>query len=78
MSRFAGVGLLTSLTASQMSSAKSSSVPVKLSGEYSNESPFRRGLSQRLDLLGRVDRDLGDAMRSVLKTTSRCSGEVEL
>ena len=31
-----GVGWITSFTASQISSAKSSSVPVKLSGEYSN------------------------------------------
>ena len=33
---FCGVGLKTSPTAAQMSRANSSSVPVKLSGEYSN------------------------------------------
>ena len=32
---FSGVGSHTSITASQISRAKSSSVPVKLSGEYS-------------------------------------------
>jgi len=30
-----GVGSITSMTASQISTAKSGSVPVKLSGEYS-------------------------------------------
>ena len=30
-----GVGSITSITASQISTAKSGSVPVKLSGEYS-------------------------------------------
>ena len=31
---FSGVGRQTSITASQISTAKSSSVPLKLSGEY--------------------------------------------
>jgi hypothetical protein len=35
ISFFCGVGWKTSATAAQMSRAKSSSVPVKLSGEYS-------------------------------------------
>ena len=35
ISFLSGVGLITSMTASQISSAKSGSVPVKLSGEYS-------------------------------------------
>ena len=34
-SGFCGVGSMTSITASEISSAKSGSVPVKLSGEYS-------------------------------------------
>ena len=63
MSRFEGVGLMTSLTASQMSSAKSSSVPVKLSGEYSNwKSVPETRVRQRLDLLGGADRNLRHAL----------------
>ena len=63
MSRFSGVGLMTSLTASQMSRAKSSSVPVKLSGEYSNSKLRARGRVRELfHLLGGVDRNLGHAL----------------
>ena len=63
MSRLSGVGRITSFTASQISSAKSSSVPVKLSGEYSNwKSVAGAAVGERLDLLRRGDRDVGHAL----------------
>ena len=55
MAGFSGVGCQTAFTASQTSTAKSISVPVKLSGEYWNTIPFLepvpRNVSLRLPLL---------------------------
>ena len=57
-----GVGCQTSLTASQTSTAKSSSVPVKLSGEYSNiHSVSGRAAAQSRISFAPDDRDVDDA-----------------
>ena len=79
ISRLSGVGLMTSLTASQMSRAKSSSVPVKLSGEYSNwKSAPGAALASALTCLAALTAISVTPLRSVLNTTSRCKVEVEL
>ena len=79
MSRFEGVGLMTSLTASQMSSATSSSVPVKLSGEYSNAKSVPRAASaSAFTCLAASTAIFSTPFGSVRKTTSRCKAEVEL
>ena len=70
---------MTSLTASQMSSANSSSVPVKLSGEYSNwKSAPSAASASALTCLAAVTAISVTPLRSVRKTTSRCKVEVEL
>jgi hypothetical protein len=58
----AGVGCQTSSTASQISTAKSSSVPVKLSGEYSSRTVgVGNGRDRGADRLGGAHRDRDDA-----------------
>ena len=79
ISRFRGVGRITSLTASQISSAKSSSVPVKLSGEYSKmNSVSGAAAASALTCRAAATAISLTPLRSVRKTTSRCSVEVEL
>ena len=77
----AGVGPHTSDTASQISSAKSSSVLVKLSGEYSRRSRMPESTSGRQSRLSCST--ARTAIRTIscfgrLKTYSRCLGDVEL
>src|SRR5690554_7278139 len=79
MALFSGVGCQTSITALQTSTAKSTSVDEKLSGEYSNTHSVSGYL-----------RDSSCTLRapciaisimpclSNLNTLSRCTGEVEL
>ena len=79
MTLCAGVGCQTSFTASHISTAKSSSVPVKLSGEYSNT----QSVSGRAAAQSRITLAPATAMsrmpaRSIPKTTRRCVVEVEL
>ena len=79
ISRFCGVGWTTSLTASQISSAKSSSVPVKLSGEYSKIDSVSGALAAS-SLTCRAASTAISLTPStpVRNTTSRCKVEVEL
>ena len=76
---FSGVGSHTSQTASQTETAKSSSVPVKLSGEYwyTISEPFMPSASSRTS---RAPLTAMSAMpsRSRPNTTRRCTVEVEL
>ena len=76
----AGVGSQTSITASQISTAKSSSVPVKLSGEYSSVTSLSGMVGGELAAPARAPRTAMSTMpaRSSPKTTRRCSVEVEL
>ncbi len=70
---------MTSFTASQTSSAKSSSVPVKLSGEYSNwKSVPEEASASALTCFAAATAMSVTPLRSVRKTTSRCRVEVEL
>ncbi|OQB90388.1 MAG: hypothetical protein BWX86_02249 [Verrucomicrobia bacterium ADurb.Bin122] len=76
-----GVGSQTSVTASQISKAKSSSVLVKLSGEYSNR--MREPAATSGCILSFKKPTACVAMptmsvREAPKTYSRCLGEVEL
>ena len=78
---FSGVGCQTSQTASQISTAKSISVPVKLSGEYSKVKSVPGIISggQIFDQLGAEYGQIDCTGRgSCRKTTSRCRVEVEL
>ena len=74
-----GVGDQTSSTASQISWAKSSSVPVKLSGEYSKVKSVS-GSAEASCLIFSAPRTAISTMpwRSSPKTTFLCSVEVEL
>jgi hypothetical protein len=73
------VGCQVSITAPQISTLNSSSVPVKLSGEYSKNTsvPLTVSLSSRIR---RVPRTAISTMpcRGKPKTTRRCNVEVEL
>ena len=75
----AGVGNQTSVTASQISTAKSSSVPVKLSGEYSrNHSvPGRLATPSRISFAPATAIPLMPS-RSRPNTSRRCVVDVEL
>ena len=74
-----GVGSQTSITASQISSAKSSSVPVKLSGEYSH-CTSHSGIVRASFWHSWAALTAMSTMpaRSRPNTTRRCSVEVEL
>ncbi len=79
MTLCAGVGCHTAFTASHISTAKSSSVAVKLSGEYSKT----QSVSGRAAAQSRITLAPATAMsrmpaRSMPKTTRRCVVEVEL
>ena len=79
MTFFCGVGCHTSITASQISTAKASSVPVKLSGEYW----YITSVSGIAAASSRICRAAVTAMSvmpasSSPKTTRRCKVEVEL
>ena len=79
ISLFSGVGRITSFTASQISRAKSSSVPVKLSGEYSNwKSVPDAASASALTCFAAATAISVTPLRSVRNTTSRCKVEVEL
>ena len=74
-----GVGCHTSITASEISRANSTSVTLKLSGEYCNmiSVPSSRGRRSLIHLAPRT------ATRTISfsdmpNTTRRCAGEVEL
>ena len=75
----AGVGRQTAVTASQISTAKSSSVPVKLSGLYWKIQSVS-GRSSASFLMSSAPFTAMSTMpaRSSLKTTRRCNVEVEL
>ena len=75
----AGVAPHSSATAAQMSTAKSSSVPVKLSGEYSNTTLVPRS-ARTPSFTTAVPCTAKSTMpaRSMSNTTRRCSSEVEL
>ena len=78
---FATVGAQTSVTASQISRAKSNSVLVKLSGEYSRRSWVPSATSGAICLLRKATACVAmptTSARLALKTYSRCLGEVEL
>ena len=73
-----GEGCQTSITASQISSANSISVPWKLSGEYSKTtSPDASRVRSRHSSVARTARSTMPASSS-RKTTRRCVVEVEL
>ena len=78
---FSTVGCQTSVTASQISSAKSSSVLVKLSGEYSKRirvpaatSGWEYCFTQAVPRVAIATM----SARVALNTCFRCAGEVEL
>jgi len=76
-----GVGCQTSVTASQISRANSSSVLVKLSGEYSRRIAEPAATSGCIFSLRKATPWVAMATISALvapKTYSRCLGEVEL
>ena len=76
---FCGVGCQTSMTASQMSRANSSSVPVKLSGEYSKtHSVLGSASASCLTSLAPVTAMSMMPAWSMPNTTRRCRVEVEL
>ncbi len=74
-----GVGCQTAVTASQISTAKSSSVPVKLSGEYWNVHcvPLCCAAQSRISAAARTAMSTIPAL-SRRKTTRRCVVDVEL
>jgi len=76
---WSGVGCQTSITASEISLAKSSSVPVKLSGEYSKTNSVDRW-SEANRLISSAPRTAIAMMpsRSRPNTTLRCNADVEL
>ena len=76
-----GVGCQTSVTASQISSANSSSVLVKLSGEYYRRREAPAATSGRVRRFIRATASVAIftiAGFSAPKTYRRCAGEVEL
>ena len=74
-----GVGCHTSMTASEISLAKSSSVPLKLSGEYWSRTlvPAKRGSRSLIHFAPCTAMALISSF-DLPKTTRRCAGEVEL
>ena len=74
-----GVGPQASITASQMSLAKSNSVPVKLSGEYSSWI-LVSGIIGTMSLTSLTPFTAISVMpaRSMPNTTRRCNSDVEL
>ena len=76
---FSGVGCHTAVTASQTSTANSSSVPVKLSGEYSNTHSVSGYLAaQSCNNFAPCTAISMMPCRSSPNTCSRCTVEVEL
>ena len=73
-----GVAPQVSATAVQMSTAKSSSVPVKLSGEYSNVTSAAKFFKPSLTIWVPCTARSMMPSRPISNTTRRCSSEVEL
>ena len=79
MAGFSGVGCQTAFTASQTSTAKSISVPVKLSGEYWNtHSVSGASAAQRFTSVAPATAMSMMPASSVLNTFARCTVDVEL
>jgi hypothetical protein len=78
ISLLSGVGSTISVTALQISSATSSSVPVKLSGEYSKRKPPPALAAMSVIILAASVAIFLMPATSFSNTTRRCSSEVEL
>ncbi|MCY1248268.1 hypothetical protein D9M72_616820 [compost metagenome] len=78
ISLLSGVGLTISVTALQISSATSSSVPVKLSGEYSKRKPPPALAAMSVIILAASVAICLMPATSLAKTTRRCNSLVEL
>ncbi|MNS82811.1 hypothetical protein D3C72_1165680 [compost metagenome] len=78
ISLLSAVGFTTSTTALQISSATSSSVPVKLSGEYSKRKPPPALAAMSVIILAASTAICLMPCTSLPNTTRRCNSEVEL